>query len=93
MKAVVIEKQGSVDNLAYREWPDPEVRPGDVLIKVKAVGLNHLDVFVRRGMPGFPVPMPFISGGASTWRGASSGKLSQPRAASRTRASGLVLSR
>src|SRR5262249_52470783 len=26
-------------------------------------GLNHLDIFVRRGMPGFPVPMPFISGG------------------------------
>jgi len=63
VKAVVIEKQGSIDNLTYREWPDPEVRPGDVLIKVKAVGLNHLDVFVRRGMPGFPVPTPFISGG------------------------------
>lgn len=63
MKAVVIEKQGSIDNLTYRDWPDPEVRPGDVLIKVKAVGLNHLDVFVRRGMPGFPVPTPFISGG------------------------------
>lgn len=63
MKAVVIEKQGSIDNLAYREWPDPVPRPDDVLIRVKAVGLNHLDVFVRRGMPGFPVPTPFISGG------------------------------
>jgi len=63
VKAVVIEKQGSIDNLAYRDWPDPQPRPGDVLIRVKAVGLNHLDVFVRRGMPGFPVPTPFISGG------------------------------
>jgi len=63
VKAVVIEKQGSVDNLAYRDWPDPVPRAGDVLIRVKAVGLNHLDVFVRRGMPGFPVPTPFISGG------------------------------
>ncbi len=63
MKAVVIEKQGSIEHLNYREWPDPVPRDGDVLIKVKAVGLNHLDVFVRRGMPGFPVPMPFISGG------------------------------
>jgi alcohol dehydrogenase len=63
MKAVVIERQGSVDNLVYRDWPDPDLRPGDVLVAVKAVGMNHLDIFVRRGMPGFPVKMPFISGG------------------------------
>ena len=63
MKAAVIEKQGGVENIVYREWPDPEARPGDVVIRVRACGLNHLDIFVRRGMPGFPVPMPFISGG------------------------------
>ncbi|GAB4183346.1 MAG: zinc-binding dehydrogenase [Thalassobaculales bacterium] len=63
MKAVVIEKQGGVENLSYRDWPDPEPRAKDVIIAVRAVGLNHLDVFVRRGMPGFPVPTPFISGG------------------------------
>jgi alcohol dehydrogenase len=63
MKAVVIERQGGTETLGWRDWPDPEPRPTDVLISVKAVGLNHLDVFVRRGMPGFPVPMPFISGG------------------------------
>ena len=62
MKALVIERQGGPETLAYRDWPDPEVRPGDVLVRVKACGLNHLDIFVRRGMPGFPVPMPFISG-------------------------------
>jgi alcohol dehydrogenase len=33
------------------------------LLGVKAVGLNHLDIFVRRGMPGFPIKTPFISGG------------------------------
>jgi alcohol dehydrogenase len=63
MKALVIERQGGSENLAYRDWPDPETRAGDVLIRVKACGLNHLDIFVRRGMPGFPVPIPFISGG------------------------------
>jgi alcohol dehydrogenase len=63
MKAVVIEKQGTIDHLRYREWPDPEPRPDDVLLRVKAVGLNHLDIFVRRGMPGFPIKTPFISGG------------------------------
>ena len=63
MKAAVIEKQGGVENIAYRDWPDPDVRPGDLLIRVHACGLNHLDIFVRRGMPGFPVSVPFISGG------------------------------
>lgn len=63
MKAAVIERQGGLENLVYRDWPDPTPRPGDALVRVRAVGLNHLDVFVRRGMPGFPVPMPFISGG------------------------------
>lgn len=63
MKAAVIEKQGELDNLVYREWPDPVPRDDEVLVKVRGCGLNHLDIFVRRGMPGFPVPMPFISGG------------------------------
>ncbi|HZQ75668.1 MAG TPA: zinc-binding dehydrogenase [Burkholderiales bacterium] len=63
MKALVIERQGGVENLAWRDWPDPQLRAGDVLVRVRAVGLNHLDIFVRRGMPGFPVKTPFISGG------------------------------
>jgi alcohol dehydrogenase len=63
MKAAVIEKQGGLENLVYRDWPDPIPRAGEVLVKVRGCGLNHLDIFVRRGMPGFPVPMPFISGG------------------------------
>jgi alcohol dehydrogenase len=63
MKAAVIEKQGGIDGIVYREFPDPEVRPGDVLVRVKACGLNYFDVFVRRGMPGLPVKLPFISGG------------------------------
>ena len=63
MKAAVIEKQGGLDNLVYRDWPDPEPGPKEVLIRVAVCGLNHLDIFVRRGMPGLPVPYPFISGG------------------------------
>ncbi|MFW5833398.1 MAG: zinc-binding dehydrogenase [Pseudomonadota bacterium] len=63
MKAAVIERQGGVENIVYRDWPDPEIGPDDVLVRVRACALNHLDIFVRRGMPGFPVPMPFISGG------------------------------
>ncbi|WJR79146.1 zinc-binding dehydrogenase [Bradyrhizobium sp. NP1] len=63
MKAAVIEAHGGVENIVYREFPDPEVRPGDVLVRVKACGLNHFDIFVRRGIPGLPVKLPFISGG------------------------------
>jgi alcohol dehydrogenase len=63
MKAAVIEKQGGLENLMYRDWPDPIPREGEVLLRVRACGLNHLDIFVRRGMPGFPVTVPFISGG------------------------------
>lgn len=59
----MIERQGGVENLVWRDWPDPEPRAGDVIVRVRAVGLNHLDVFVRRGMPGYPVATPFISGG------------------------------
>lgn len=62
MKAAVIEKQGGVENIAYREFKDPVVGPRDVLVQCKAVGLNYFDIFVRRGMPGLPVPMPWISG-------------------------------
>ena len=62
MKAMVIKAQGGLENLAYDEWPDPVPRAKDVIVRVRACGLNHLDIFVRKGMPGFPVPMPFISG-------------------------------
>ena len=63
MKAAVIEQQGGVENIVYRDWDDPEPAAGEVRVCVEACGLNHLDIFVRRGMPGFPVPMLFISGG------------------------------
>jgi alcohol dehydrogenase len=63
MKAAVIEKQGGIENIVYRDFPDPKIGPDDILVRVKACGLNYFDVFVRRGMPGLPVPMPWISGG------------------------------
>ena len=63
MKAAVIERQGGVENIVYRDFPEPEIGPRDIKVRVRACGLNHFDLFVRRGMPGFPVPMPFISGG------------------------------
>jgi alcohol dehydrogenase len=62
MKAAVIERHGGIENIVYRDFPDPVVGGNDVLIKVKACGLNYFDVFVRRGMPGLKQPLPWISG-------------------------------
>jgi alcohol dehydrogenase len=45
------------------DYPKPTLQAGDVLISVKACALNHLDIFVRRGIPGRTLPLPHISGG------------------------------
>ncbi len=63
MKAVYFEKQGGPEVLQYGDFPDPEVTPGKVLVKVRACSLNYLDIFSRRGMPGIKVPLPGITGG------------------------------
>jgi NADPH:quinone reductase-like Zn-dependent oxidoreductase len=61
MKAVFFEKHGGNDVLQYGDRPDPEPRPGEVRIALRASALNHLDIFVRDGIPG--VPLPQIPGG------------------------------
>lgn len=63
MKAAVIHEHGGLDKIVYEDFPEPEVRPGDVLVRIGAVALNYLDVFTRRGMPGIKVRMPMITGG------------------------------
>ncbi len=63
MKAAVIKEQGPVENIVYDDWPDPVVGDDEVLVAVKACALNYLDLEVRRGMPGFPIETPWISGG------------------------------
>lgn len=62
MRAAVIPEHGGPEVLRLTEVPTPEPGPDEVLVAVHACALNHLDVFVRRGMPGKPVPLPFISG-------------------------------
>jgi len=60
MKAVRIHRFGGPDVLAYEDIPDPKPRKDQVLIRVKACSLNHLDVWVRQGLPG--VKLPHIPG-------------------------------
>ena len=54
---------GGLENLKLQDWPEPKAGPGQALVQVKACGLNYLDIFVRRGMPGLPVELPRIPGG------------------------------
>ena len=62
MKAVVIHEHGDLDVLRIEEREKPTPRPDEVLIEVKAIGLNHLDTWVRRGVPGHTFPLPMIPG-------------------------------
>lgn len=63
MKAALIVQHGDRSNLQIGEYPKPEPASGEVIISVKACGLNHLDIFVRRGIPGRHLELPHISGG------------------------------
>ena len=62
MKAVVFESHGGPDVLELREVPDPRPRADEVLLEVKACGINHLDLWVRRGLRGLSIEMPHILG-------------------------------
>lgn len=63
MKAAVIYEHGGPEVVTVTDVPRPEVNDEEALVRVAACGLNHLDIFVRRGMPGMPIPLPHISGG------------------------------
>lgn len=62
VKATIFEEHGAPDVLQYVDLPKPEIRPDQVLVQVKAVALNHLDLFVRAGIPGLKLEMPHILG-------------------------------
>lgn len=63
MQAVYFEKHGGPEVLQYGRFPDPEIEPGFVRVKVNACSLNYLDIFSRRGMPGIVIELPSITGG------------------------------
>ena len=63
MRAVVIHEHGGRDKLILEEVPTPVAGAGQIVVRVRACGLNYLDIFVRRGMPGLPIDLPRISGG------------------------------
>ena len=62
MKAVRFHAHGGVDVLRYEDAPEPGLAPGDVLVRVRACALNHLDLWERRGLDRVRLPLPHISG-------------------------------
>jgi NADPH:quinone reductase-like Zn-dependent oxidoreductase len=64
MRAVRIHEDGGPEVLVLEEAPDPEPGPGEVLVRLRASALNHLDVWIRRGLPSVPKPRILGADGA-----------------------------
>jgi NADPH:quinone reductase-like Zn-dependent oxidoreductase len=62
MKAIRFHEHGGPGVLRLEEVPDPEPEAGEVLVRVRACALNHLDLWQRNGLPRVSIPMPHISG-------------------------------
>lgn len=62
VKVVLFREHGGPEKLSYEEMPMPQISPQEVLIRVKACALNHLDIWVRQGNPSYTIPFPHISG-------------------------------
>jgi NADPH:quinone reductase-like Zn-dependent oxidoreductase len=64
VKAVRIHEDGGPEVLRYEEAPDPDPGPDDVLVELRAASLNHLDIWVRKGLPSVPKPRILGADGA-----------------------------
>src|SRR3989338_4916147 len=62
MKTVRFHEHGGPEVLRYEEVPEPTPTPTQVTLRVKAVALNHLDIWLRKGLPGVKVPLPKLGG-------------------------------
>jgi NADPH:quinone reductase-like Zn-dependent oxidoreductase len=64
MKAIRIHEDGGPDVLRYEDAPEPEPRSGEVLVRLRAASLNHLDLWIRKGLPSVPKPRILGADGA-----------------------------
>jgi zinc-binding alcohol dehydrogenase/oxidoreductase len=69
MKAIRIHEDGGPDVLRFEDAPEPEPRDGEALVELRAASLNHLDVWVRKGMPSVPKPRILGADGAGVIAG------------------------
>ncbi|HET7516069.1 MAG TPA: alcohol dehydrogenase catalytic domain-containing protein, partial [Gaiella sp.] len=64
MLAARIHEDGGPEVIRVEEVPDPVAGPGEVLVRLRAASLNHLDVWVRKGLPSVPKPRILGADGA-----------------------------
>jgi zinc-binding alcohol dehydrogenase/oxidoreductase len=69
IKAVRIHDDGGPEVLRYEDAPDPQPREGEVLVELRAASLNHLDVWIRKGLPSVPKPRILGADGAGVIAG------------------------
>jgi NADPH:quinone reductase-like Zn-dependent oxidoreductase len=62
MRAALFHSHGGPDVITIGEVPTPSPGPGEVRVKVRAAALNHLDLFVRRGISSLKLPLPHVGG-------------------------------
>ncbi len=62
MKAILFQEHGGSDVLQYADFPTPQPKPGEALVRLKAAALNRVDVFVRNGWAGLKLELPHIPG-------------------------------
>jgi len=62
MKAAIFREHGGIEKLEIAELPQPVAGPGEVVLRVRAAAMNHLDLWVRRGLPGVNIPLPHVGG-------------------------------
>ncbi|HEX6680734.1 MAG TPA: zinc-binding dehydrogenase [Gaiellaceae bacterium] len=72
MKAIRIHEDGGPEVLRYEEAPDPSPTNGEVLVRLRAAALNHIDLWIRKGQPS--VPKPFILGSDGAGERADTGE-------------------
>ncbi|HEX7083113.1 MAG TPA: zinc-binding dehydrogenase [Gaiellaceae bacterium] len=69
MRAIRIHEDGGPEVLRYEEVPDPSPAEGEVLVELRAASLNHLDIWIRKGMPSVPKPHILGADGAGVLAG------------------------
>jgi NADPH:quinone reductase-like Zn-dependent oxidoreductase len=62
MKAIVLHRNGGPEQMKYQDVPTPKVGRGDVLVRVRAAGVNHVDIDIRNGISGMEGNFPHIMG-------------------------------
>ena len=62
MKAAYIQQPGPPENILFGDLPRPEPKPGQVLVRVRAVSVNPIDTYLRAGMVRMELPLPYVIG-------------------------------